>query len=56
MAKEINKCCNKAPILWAVDNFDVMNIEKIECQECGRVVYGSDDDGVDSWNNGDDDA
>jgi hypothetical protein len=31
---------------------DMLALEKIECTNCGRVIYGSDEDAIKSWNAG----
>lgn len=39
-------------ILW-LDNPDdtVDSLNKIECPDCGRVVWGGDDEAIMDWNN-----
>ncbi len=29
----------------------ITELEKIECPECGNVVWGSDEECIDDWNN-----
>ncbi len=58
--KNIKECCRQTPTVWlptsAAPCFDQMlDMEKIECQICHRVIYGSDDDSIHRWNNGDND-
>lgn len=52
MLHNINKCCNETPIIWEPGPYEITNIEKIECYICGTVVYGSDEDSIEYWNNG----
>jgi len=57
MEKEI-LCCGKLPIVWRCSHtYYVLcgcDVEKIECPECGRVVWGADKASVRDWNAGDD--
>jgi hypothetical protein len=50
--KLVNNCCGERPIIWEPDPFEVTNIEKIECYICGRVIYGSEEESIEEWNNG----
>lgn len=48
----INPCqcgCNEL-IIWKEEPFDLDNIAKIECPECGVIVWGCDEDSVADWN------
>jgi len=30
----------------------MLDLEKIECLDCGNVVYGGDQESIDAWNSG----
>lgn len=48
----INKCCNVTPTVHEVDEVDRSGYDAIECYECGRVIYGNDDESIKEWNKG----
>ena len=50
----INLCCSKKPIaLECCGEKECRDcIEKIECHECGRIIYGSDEESIKDWNAG----
>ena len=54
-----DKCCGKEPVFWQAESCNdcigfcrCFDVEKIECLECGRIVYGSGDENIADWNNG----
>lgn len=55
---EVKPCqCGSDDIIkWlACDNdpFDLTALEKIECRDCGRVVWGGGAEEIEKWNKGD---
>lgn len=37
-------------IVWEEDLDDMNSIAKIECPECGSIVFGCTDDSIEDWN------
>jgi len=49
------KCGNEDLIIWLEDpnlspGKSLTNLEKIECPDCGRVVYGGSEQEIKKWN------
>jgi len=57
--EKAQKCCGQEPIVWRCNHrgldFCGCDVEKIECQCCGRLVWGAGSDSVAIWNDGEDD-
>ena len=54
----INYCCGEKPIVWRCDcqkMYCGCDVEKIECRVCERIIYGSDEENIIAWNNGEND-
>lgn len=53
---KVNDCCGESPALWKCDcnatSFCGCDVEKIECYQCGRIIYGADDENIKEWNDG----
>ena len=54
------KCCGKSPTVIECDCDDKQKcrdcLEYIKCYECERIIYGSDKDSVEDWNDGKNDG
>lgn len=54
--KKIKNCCGVKPIVWKCNcgekKFCGCDVEKIECPNCGRIIYGCDDEDIEQWNKG----
>ena len=51
------QCGSENLIKWLENphsrGFDsLLDLEKIECLDCGNVVYGGDEESIDAWNSG----
>jgi len=54
---EVKKCCGKDPTVWKSSDDDKnLDVEKIQCETCRRIVFGCDESDIDRWNNGEDDT
>lgn len=59
--KQINKCCGEHPTVYKGCMEDTLEeccrdcVELIQCDVCGRTIWGYGVEEIDSWNNGDDD-
>lgn len=53
------KCCGENPVIWKctcnATEYCGCDVEKIECSECGRIVWGADTEEVERWNTGEND-
>ena len=50
------ECCGVKPDIWKclcdLTEICVCDVEKIECMDCGRAIYGYDEESISRWNEG----